>query len=156
MGSYGIGSGRLLACIAEEYHDEFGLALPITVAPYHIHLVVLPGKSKSGDKPIIDQDPKVAAERLYSQLINDGFEVLFDDRDLSPGIKFADADLIGIPIRLTISNRSLSQGGVEFKLRNSNLKTIILLDGIKSNLNEIIISLEDDIAKKIKPEHLDL
>ncbi|MDH5507512.1 MAG: proline--tRNA ligase, partial [Anaerolineae bacterium] len=104
MGSYGIGSGRLLACIAEEHNDEHGLSWPITVAPFHIHLVSLRGGEESADQ-------------LYAELLTHGLEVLYDERDDSPGVKFNDADLFGIPIRLTVSKRSLEQGGVELKLR---------------------------------------
>ena len=89
MGSYGIGVGRLLACLAEEYADEKGLALPITVAPYQIHLVSLV------------KDAEVV-EGIYKDLTSSGIEVLYDDRKESAGVKFADADLIGLPIRITI------------------------------------------------------
>jgi prolyl-tRNA synthetase len=147
MGSYGIGSGRLLACIAEEYHDEYGLIWPISVAPYHVHLVLLPGKasqkSEDGDEPL------QVAEELYENLQSNGFEVLFDDREESPGVKFNDADLIGIPIRLTVSSRSLKNDGVEFKRRDRAEKTIIPLDDLISKVNLEIKSLEAGIAEKI-------
>ena len=110
MGSYGIGVGRLLACLAEEHHDEHGLSLPVTITPYQVYLIVLPGKS-------LDILP--VAEKLYAELIDAGVEVLFDDRPDSPGVKFNDADLIGCPIRLTVGERSLKQGGVEMKQRES-------------------------------------
>ncbi len=109
MGSYGIGSGRLLACVAEAHHDEKGLVWPITVAPYHAQLVSLAGTDKTVSE---------AAERVYRALLDAGIEVLYDDRDESPGVKFADADLIGSPIRLTISARSIGRGGVELKRRD--------------------------------------
>lgn len=114
MGSYGIGVGRLLACIAEEHNDEHGLIWPITVAPYQVHLLSLGGKS-------VPQLHK-AANDLYIELDAAGIEVLFDDRDESPGIKFADADLIGLPLRLTISAKTCEQGKVEIKLRNKSEK----------------------------------
>jgi prolyl-tRNA synthetase len=110
MGSYGIGSGRSLACVAEEHHDEIGLIWPVTVAPYHVHLVALGGKDGS--------EVQVAADQLYQELWDAGVEVLFDDRDESPGVKFNDADLIGLPIRLTVSARALKEGSVEFKARS--------------------------------------
>lgn len=115
MGSYGIGSGRLLACIAEEHHDEGGLVWPISVAPYHVHLVALRGGE---DK----------ADALYADLRAKGVEVLYDERDESPGVKFNDADLIGLPIRVTVSKRSLDEGGVEMKLRNAEERTIVNWD----------------------------
>jgi prolyl-tRNA synthetase len=155
MGSYGIGSGRLLACIAEEHHDEFGLRLPITVAPYQIYLIVLSGKSRQLDTSAIYQDPQETAEKLYMLLMDQGFEVLYDDRELSPGVKFADADLIGIPIRLTISNRSLSQGGAELKIRGSEAKTIVPLDGVVDYIKNIVNSLTTETHKRIKIVDID-
>ena len=110
MGSYGIGVGRLLACVAEEHHDEKGLAWPVSVAPYPLHLVVLAGKNPE----LLPQ-----AEALYQQLVDAGLEPLFDDREESPGVKFMDADLIGCPLRLTLSERSLKAGGVEVKVRRT-------------------------------------
>lgn len=102
MGSYGIGVTRLLACLAEHHHDESGLRWPLSVAPYLVHLVALRGGLTT-------------AESLYHQLQQAGIEVLFDDRDERPGVKFNDADLIGLPLRLTVSQRSLDQNSVEAK-----------------------------------------
>ena len=115
MGSYGIGVGRTLACVAEEYSDEHGLDLPLSVAPYHVILVSL---GRSGEV-------KDAAEALYQALLSTGVEVLYDDRATSPGVKFADADLRGIPFRCTVSSRSLKQGGVEFGRRRTRNWEII-------------------------------
>lgn len=128
MGSYGIGSGRLLACIAEEHNDSNGFVWPISVAPYHVHLVALSPKSGS---PVSQ-----AAEKLYRELVQEGIETLFDDREESAGVKFNDADLIGLPIRLTVSERALGQNGVEFKLRNSNDKSIIQLNQVVGLVKE--------------------
>jgi prolyl-tRNA synthetase len=114
MGSYGIGSGRLLQCIVEEHHDEHGIRWPITVAPYHVHLVALRGGTE-------------AADELYESLKASGLEVLYDDRDDSPGVKFNDADLIGIPIRLTVSERTLKDSAVEFKLRREEERRSVAL-----------------------------
>ncbi len=109
MGSYGIGTGRLLACLAEEHHDEKGLCWPASVAPYPAALVLLAGKSGR---------PQAQADELYSLLVENGLEPLYDDRmDSSAGVKFNDADLIGLPLRITIGDRSLQQGGVEVKPR---------------------------------------
>ena len=132
MGSYGIGVGRLLACVAEEHHDEHGLIWPVTVAPYQVHLVLLRGKSTP--------QAEETAEKLYADLQAAGVEVLYDDRDESPGVKFNDADLIGLPIRLTVSERALGQGGVEMKLRQSTEKTIIPLgEAIRGSSGELTI-----------------
>lgn len=117
MGSYGIGVTRLLACLAEHYHDEQGLAWPASVAPYQVHLVSLRGGEET-------------AAALYQQLQAVGLDVLFDDRDESPGVKFNDADLIGLPIRLTVSRRSLENGGVEAKRRREPERHIVPLADI--------------------------
>jgi prolyl-tRNA synthetase len=107
MGSYGIGLGRMLACAAEEHHDERGLALPISIAPYAVALI-----SVGVDREVLE-----LAESVYRELTERGVEVLYDDRDLSPGVKFADSDLRGMPLRVTVSPRSLKAGGAEFKRR---------------------------------------
>lgn len=114
MGSYGIGVTRLLACLAEHYHDDAGLCLPVTVAPYQVHLVALRGGEETADQ-------------LYAHLQAAGLEVLYDDRDERPGVKFNDADLIGLPLRLTVSQRSLAEGGVEMKLRTEAAREVVAL-----------------------------
>jgi prolyl-tRNA synthetase len=143
MGSYGVGVGRLLACVVEEYHDEHGLIWPVTVAPYHVHLVLLRGKGDSRSEEI--------AESLYHDLQAAQIEVLFDDRDESPGVKFNDADLIGLPIRLTVSERALSADGVEMKLRHTAEKVIVPLDETVARLRSEIAALESEIAAKVVP-----
>ncbi len=141
MGSYGIGSGRTLACVAEEYHDDNGLVLPVSVAPYQVHLVLLTGKG--------DEEPSDAAERLYLDLQAAGVEVLFDDRQESPGVKFNDADLIGLPIRLTVSQRSLKAGGVEFKRRDQADRRVILFDQIIPVVKDEIAALQKEIDQRV-------
>ena len=108
MGSYGFGVSRMLAALAEHHHDDRGLRWPASVAPFEVHLVLIGANDEARE----------AADGVYRMLQAEGIEVLYDDRDESAGVKFADADLIGIPIRLTVSNRSLKSGGVELKLRN--------------------------------------
>jgi len=141
MGSYGIGSGRLLASVAEEHHDEKGLIWPVSVAPYHIHLVLLEGKQSD--------EPVEIAERLYAEMIALGVEVLYDDRDESPGVKFNDADLIGLPLRITVSERSLQNGGVEFKRRDSEERLIVPIAETVTQASNIIKSMESEIANKV-------
>ncbi len=140
MGSYGIGTGRLLACIAEDHHDEHGLIWPMTVSPYQIHLVSLPWKPNNNSS----NDPNLT-EAIYQNFYKEHIECLFDDRDESPGIKFNDADLIGIPIRLTISERSIKNGGIEYKRRDSPEKTIIPYENIIPAMQEEIVSLENKL-----------
>ena len=137
MGSYGIGLERLLACVAEEHHDDEGLVWPISVAPYQVYLV---GLLRDGE------EVREAAERLYRELQGAGIEVLFDDRGESPGVKFKDADLIGLPLRLTVSGRSLERGGVELKRRSSPERIIIPLEEVVSKVKAEIQALEDEIA----------
>ena len=125
-----------MACIAEEHHDEHGLIWPITVSPYTIHLVSLPLRTNSPS----DIGP-IMAENLYHRLKEEQIECLFDDREESPGIKFNDADLIGNPIRLTISERSINNGGIEFKRRDSPEKNIIPYENIIPRIHEETRSL---------------
>jgi prolyl-tRNA synthetase len=131
MGSYGIGVGRLMACIAEEHHDEHGLTWPISVTPYPVHLVVLSSKDGSAE---------ASAEQLYAALTKVGLEPLYDDRDERAGVKFNDADLVGIPLRVTVSTRSLQAGGVEFKRRNQEARWIVPDD-------EALAAIRDEIEK---------
>ncbi len=108
MGSYGIGTGRLLACIIEQHHDERGIIWPVSVTPFHVHLVSL-----GTNVPEVVQ----AAETLYRDLLAQGYDVLYDDREETAGVKFNDADLIGAPVRLTISRRTLANHNYEVKAR---------------------------------------
>jgi prolyl-tRNA synthetase len=142
MGSYGIGVGRLLACLAEEYHDDGGLQLPITTAPYQVHLVSLV------------KDTEIA-EEIYKNLEAENIEVIFDDRKESAGVKFADADLIGIPIRLTLGNRSLKEGKVEVKLRAKPDESLSFpLESLVSDVKELIVSMEEDIRSSMQHREL--
>ena len=145
MGSYGIGVGRLLACIAEEHHDDKGLVWPVTIAPYQVHLVVL--VSKSGGNETTSQ-----ADRLYESLCASGYEVLYDDREESPGVKFNDADLIGLPLRLTVSERALKAGGVEFKRRDRADKEIVPLHLLSARIDQELADLRASIQARLRPE----
>jgi len=111
MGSYGIGVGRLLACVVEHSHDDGGIIWPISIAPYAVHLVSL---AKA------DGDARTAAESLYVELTARGVEVLYDDRKENPGVKFKDADLIGCPVRITVGDRGLEKGIMELKVRTDD------------------------------------
>ena len=109
MGCYGIGVGRILASVVEHSHDDDGIIWPITVAPYHVHIVVL--------RPD-DHEVAAVAETLLRDLEAAGVTVLIDDREETPGVKFKDADLMGMPIRLTVSPRNHKNGAVELKARD--------------------------------------
>ena len=140
MGSYGIGMGRLMACVAEEYHDDDGLTWPISVAPFHVHLLAL-GDAGTPDRQLADE--------MYKTLSAVGIEVLYDDRDERPGVKFKDADLIGLPLRVTISERSLSRGGAEVKGRLEKDSMILPLADVPATLKLKIAALEADIAVRV-------
>ncbi len=109
MGSYGIGIGRAVQTIIETNHDDRGIVWPFAVAPFEVHLIALPMK---------DDQVRETADSLYAMLRFEGVDILFDDREESAGVKFADADLIGIPLRVTVSKRGLAAGTIELKLRN--------------------------------------
>ena len=142
MGSYGIGVGRLLATAAEIHNDEHGLIWPASIAPFDVHLVVLPRPGKSGAAPLD------VAEKLYTDLQAAGIEVLYDDReDASPGVKFNDADLIGLPLRITIGARSLAQGGVELKRRDQDERQLVALDEVIGVVEEKLRAMLDQLEK---------
>ena len=119
MGSYGIGIGRLMATIVEQRHDDRGIRWPESVAPYSVHLVGL-----NLEVPEVQQ----AAEALYADLPAAGHTVLFDDRAENAGVKFNDADLIGIPVRLTVSRRTVAQGLAEVKRRDAETAVTVPLE----------------------------
>ena len=110
MGCYGIGVNRILAGLAETKHDEQGLIWPLSVAPYEVIVSVI-----GANEP----ETLVAAEKFYGELQSAGVDVLLDDRDLRPGVKFKDADLIGIPLRINFGGKGLKDGIVELKWRTS-------------------------------------
>jgi prolyl-tRNA synthetase len=129
MGTYGIGVGRLMAAAIEQNHDSKGIIWPLSIAPYQVHLCGL-----FMDNPVAAE----AAEKLYQEMEARGIEVLFDDRVESPGVKFNDADLIGAPLRVTISPRTLEGNNVEFKRRTEKKALIMPLSGIVEYLQGLI------------------
>src|SRR2546426_1366070 len=126
MGSYGIGLGRNVACIVEAHHDEKGIAWPDEVAPYPAHLVSI-GAGR-------DEKVRETAERLHDLAKAAGREILYDDRDESPGVKFTDAELLGMPWTLTVSPRSLAPGGVEVTRRESGERRTASVDEVEGFL----------------------
>jgi prolyl-tRNA synthetase len=108
MGSYGIGPARIVAAAVEQFADERGISWPAALAPFAVHLVAI------GGADTLEHD---AAERLYETLRDGGLEVLYDDRDAGPGEKFADAELLGCPLRLTVGRRAVESGEVEVQMR---------------------------------------
>ncbi|MEK7352986.1 MAG: proline--tRNA ligase, partial [Chloroflexota bacterium] len=128
MGCYGIGPSRLLAAIIEQNHDDKGIIWPASVAPYQIHLC-----------PLYREGSKVSevTEKLYAELTAAGLEVLLDDREESPGVKFNDADLLGIPVRVTISPRSLEKNSIEVKLRSERQAQLVGVEGAVTKLRNL-------------------
>ena len=126
MGSYGIGVGRNVACVVEAHHDEKGIVWPAEVAPYAAHLVSI-GAAK---------DPRVTeiAERLHDLAAEAGREILWDDRDESPGVKFTDAELLGMPWILTVSPRSLAAGGIEVTERSTGERSTRPIEDVEAML----------------------
>jgi len=129
MGCYGIGLGRLLAAIVEQSHDGKGIIWPLSLAPYQVYLCPI-----QLDKPAI----ATTAEKIYQELQKEGIEVLFDDRDDSPGVKFNDADLLGIPLRLTLSPRTLQSQSVEAKWRTEKETQLLPLDNIAAQVKKLL------------------
>lgn len=128
MGCYGIGVGRLLAAAVEQNNDENGIVFPIPIAPYQAHLVGL---------NIATREVAEAAEKLYGELQDMGIEVLFDDReDAAAGVKFNDADLMGLPVRLVVSPRNLKAGVVEIKGRTDSEAGNVPLGGVVAAVRE--------------------
>ncbi|MCL2281670.1 MAG: proline--tRNA ligase [Dehalococcoidia bacterium] len=129
MGCYGIGIGRLMAAIIELNHDDKGIIWPMSVAPFQIALCPL----YVDNAAVVKQ-----ADSLYKGLTNLGYEVLYDDRIESPGVKFNDADLLGMPLRITVSPRSLEKGSVEIKLRNNPQAEVVALDNAIAKVKALL------------------
>jgi prolyl-tRNA synthetase len=128
MGCYGIGLGRLLAAVVEQSHDDKGIIWPLSIAPYQVYFC-----------PLHVDNPELAstAEDMYQKLEEKGIEVLFDDRDESPGVKFNDADLLGIPLRLTLSPRTLKNHSTEMKWRREKEVQILPLAGLAAEIHSL-------------------
>ncbi len=132
MGSYGIGITRLVAAAIEQHHDQYGIVWPREIAPYQV--IILPlGKDESVNNK---------AEKLYKELTDKGIEVLLDDRNERAGVKFNDADLIGIPLRLTMGSRSLEKGLIEVKLRRSGEDVEISLENALTEIENLLSRVE--------------
>jgi prolyl-tRNA synthetase len=135
MGCYGIGVGRTIAAAIEQHHDKDGIIFPLALAPYHVLIL-----------PVNVNEPKIheAAFKIYNALNSDGMEALMDDRDERPGIKFKDADLIGIPLRITLGQRTLAEGKVEIRNRKTGKVDLV-------NIEETVGYVNDHFSGKGKP-----
>jgi prolyl-tRNA synthetase len=137
MGCYGIGVDRLVAAAIEQNHDDFGIVWPISIAPFQVYLAAL---------GMDDEKVSSCANAIYSGLQRAGYEVLFDDRVESPGVKFKDADLIGIPIRITVSARSLANNSVELKRRSEKGFELVPLADINDRLKDLAAQLWREVT----------
>ena len=122
MGCYGIGIGRTVAACIEQNYDENGIVWPMPLAPYHV--IITPVN-------VNEEDIMKAAEDLYNSMLAEGIEVIFDDRDERAGVKFKDADLIGIPLRIIVGQKNLVQGNVELKIRKTGENKLYSLQDVQ-------------------------
>ena len=135
MGCYGIGVGRAIASIVEEKGDEKGIVWPMTVAPWHVHFCPL---------RLDDENVSAVSDELYKRMVDAGIEVLFDDRHVSAGVKLTDSELMGMPIRVVISPKTMAQGVAEVTMRESGETNFIPLSDLLSELKAII---DDEISE---------
>ncbi len=132
MGCYGIGVGRLMASVCEEHHDQYGPVWPISIAPWEIEICAL-----RADQAHVKEE----ANKLYKSLMDEGYEVLFDDRTVSAGFMFSDADLLGSPVRIVISPKTLDRGVVEIVTRDKTIKEDVPLECAMQRTKEIVAEL---------------
>lgn len=129
MGCYGIGVGRLAASVCEAHHDEYGPIWPKAIAPWQVHLCAV---------RVDDEEVRAYADKLYEELQNAGIEVIYDDRSVRAGVMFADADLLGIPLRIIVSPKNMKQGVVEVASRDKTLKTQIPLENVMEEIKQYL------------------
>ena len=129
MGCYGIGVGRLAAAICEAHHDQYGPVWPVSVAPWQVHLCAVRSD---------DENVRAYADKLYEELQNMGVEVIYDDRKVSAGVMFSDADLLGVPYRVIVSPRNMKQGAVEVVSRDKSFSEMLSLDTAKEEIIKIL------------------
>ena len=142
MGCYGIGVGRMAASICEVSHDDWGPIWPISIAPWQVHLCCLRSD---------DAEAKAKADEIYAALQEKGIEIIYDDRDVRPGAMFADADLLGVPVRVVVSPRNLEQNAVEISTRDKQIdKEMVPVDDALARVNEIIEMLNSQINEHVK------
>jgi prolyl-tRNA synthetase len=139
MGCYGIGVNRILAGLAETKHDENGLIWPLAIAPYEVIISVIGAN---------EVETMSAAEKFYQELQAVGVDVLLDDRDLRPGVKFKDADLIGIPLRVNFGGKGLKEGVVELKWRTGQeSERVSTADAVKTVVEKLAARRKEDASK---------
>ncbi len=139
MGCYGIGVGRLAASVCEAHHDDYGPVWPITIAPWQVHLCCLRAD---------DAEAKAFADELYASLQKEHIEVIYDDRNVRPGVMFSDADLLGVPIRLVVSPRNMKDAVVELSSRDKSVQDKVALADVVPAVKELIAKMTKEIESK--------
>lgn len=129
MGCYGIGVGRLAASVCEAHHDEYGPIWPMSIAPWQVHLCCLRSD---------DENAKSFADSLYKDLQNDGVEVIYDDRNVRPGVMFSDADLLGVPVRVIVSPRNMAENVCEVVTRDKSVSKKVPVSDVKETVEQMV------------------
>ena len=136
MGCYGIGVGRLIASVCEVSHDDYGPIWPITIAPWQVQVCAL---------RVADENVRRVADKIYEDLKKAGVEVIYDDRNISAGVMFSDADLLGVPLRIVVSPKTLERNAIEFASRNKSFKADLnpdhFVEEVKAKIAEMIAAL---------------
>lgn len=140
MGCYGIGVGRLAASVCESHRDDYGPIWPISIAPWQVHICCL-----RADEPVV----KAAADDIYNALLKKGVEVIYDDRDVRAGVMFSDADLLGVPVRVVVSPRSLGEDLIELSTRDKKVSKKVPKDTIIDEVCALIAELQREIEEKV-------
>lgn len=140
MGCYGIGVGRLAASVCEAKHDDYGPIWPISIAPWQVHLCCM---------RVDKDDCREISESIYSQLQNKGIEVIYDDRKVSAGVMFSDADLLGVPIRIIVGPKNASNNEVEIKTRDKRITETVSVSNLVNRVDEIMKQLWDEINSHV-------
>jgi len=132
MGCYGLGVTRTVAAIIEQHNDENGIAWPRAVAPFAVHILAVNVKS---------DEVRNVADWIYRELCDRGIDALYDDRNESPGVKFKDADLVGMPLRVTVGDRGIKNGIVEAKARATGAESEMPIDGAPDEIARLLETL---------------
>ena len=142
MGCYGIGVGRLAASVCEAKHDDNGPIWPISIAPWEVHLCCMRADQ---------EECKATADDLYNKLQNAGIEVIYDDRDVRAGAMFADADLLGVPIRVVVGPKNLKNNQIELTTRDKSVQKLVDLDEALNEIQALKAALFAEINEKVEP-----
>lgn len=142
MGCYGIGVGRLAASVCEAHHDNYGPIWPISIAPWQVHICCMRADQ---------EECRSVADKLYNDLQNAGIEVIYDDRDVRAGAMFADADLLGVPVRVVIGPKNLKENKIELSTRDKRVSKLVDVDAAQDEVKALIDELFAEINAKVEP-----